>query len=84
MAVLDGVAHRPVGADSVAVATALPQAVQIAGVHQIADDALGGAFGDSHPFGDVAKPDPRIPRDADQGMGVVCQERPFRHTPKLT
>ena len=52
---------------------------QVAAVDQIAHNALSRTFGDTDPLGHVAQPDARIPRDAQQGMGVVGEERPLGH-----
>ena len=53
VAVLGGVTHGYVGSDAVAVSTADPFALNVAGFDQVGDDALGGSLGDSNALGDV-------------------------------
>ena len=50
---LGGVAHGDGGVDAVAVSTADPFTLDVAGFHQVGDDPLGGPLGDSNPLGDV-------------------------------
>ena len=76
MAVLGGVAHRDVGVDAVVVATADPFALDVAGFHQLGDDALGGPFCDPDALGDVTEPGVRVSVDAEKDLGVVRKEPP--------
>ena len=54
VAAFDRVPQWLVGADAIDVAPALPNAIQITGLDEIADDALGCSFGDTDPFGHIA------------------------------
>ena len=76
MAVLGGVAHGDVGVDAVAVSTADPFALDVAGLDQVGDDALGGTFGDSDALGDVTEPRVRVADETEQDLGVVREEPP--------
>lgn len=76
MVALHGVAQRQIRLHLVGVAPALTGAAQVPGVDELADDALGGALGDPDDRCDVAKAYPRIPRDAEQDVSMVRQERP--------
>ena len=76
MAVLGGVAHGDVGVDAVVVATADPFALDVAGFHQLGDDALGGPFCDPDALGDVTEPGVRVSVDAEKDLGVVREEPP--------
>ncbi len=69
--------QRPVVPYAVVVAPTFPELVQIVGLQEVADDALGRSFGDALPLGLVAQSDPRVPGDARQRMGTVGQKRPF-------
>jgi hypothetical protein len=75
-----GVTQRAVGPDPIRVAPAFPQSVEVARVHQIADDPLRGPLGDSYPLRHIAQPQAGIAGDAHQSVSVVGQERPFRHS----
>ena len=76
MAGLGGVAHADVGVDAVAVSTADPFALDIAGCDQVGDDALGGTLGDSDAHRDVTEPGVRVSVDAEKDLGVVREEPP--------
>jgi len=76
MAVLGGVAHRDVGVDTVVVAPADPFAFDVAGLHELGDDALSGPFCDPDALGDVTEPGVRVSVDAEQDLGVVREEPP--------
>ena len=80
VAVLDRVPHWPVRPDSVEVSPAIADPVEVAGGDEVADDALGGPLSDPDPFGHVTQADAWIAGNADQGVRVVGQERPLRHT----
>jgi hypothetical protein len=62
--------------DLVDVAAADAPADDVLLVDEVGDDALGGALRDAHPRGDVAGPDLRIARDAEQDRRVVGHEGP--------
>ena len=76
MAVLGGVAHGDVGVDAVAVSTADPFALDVAGFDEVGDDALGGTLGDPNALGDVTEPRVRIADEAEKDLGVVREEPP--------
>ena len=76
MAFLGGVAHGGVGVDVVAVASAGALAFDVAGFDEVGDDALGGSFGDSDLFGDVAETDGGVALDAEEHLRVVGEEPP--------
>jgi hypothetical protein len=65
-----------VGLDRVLVAAAVALAGDVAGGGELADDAVGGAFGDPDRLADVAQADARVVGDAEQHLGVVGQKRP--------
>jgi hypothetical protein len=76
---LDRVPQWAVALDAVGVAAAFSKPVEVSGRDEVAHDALGSAFGDSDPVGDIAEPDPRVACDAQQSMRVIRQEGPLRH-----
>ena len=76
MAVLGGVTHGYVGSDAVAVSTADPFALDVAGFDQVGDDALGGSLGDSNALGDVTESRARVAVEAEKDLGVVREEPP--------
>ena len=76
VAVLGGVAHGDVGVDAIAVSTADAFALDVAGVDQVGDDALGGAFGDTDALRDVTESRVRIADETEQDLGVVGEEPP--------
>ena len=76
VAVLGGVTHGYVGSDAVAVSTADPFALDVAGFDQVGDDALGGSLGDSNALGDVTESRVRVAVDAEEDLGVVREEPP--------
>ena len=76
VAVLGGVTHGYVGSDAVAVSTADPFALDVAGFDQVGDDALGGSLGDSNALGDVTESRVRIVVEAEKDLGVVREEPP--------
>jgi hypothetical protein len=73
-----GVGQRQLGLDLVAVPSALPLAHQVALVHQLGDDPVGGALGYPDGDGDVAQPDAGVASNADQDVRVVGEEVPVR------
>ena len=76
MAVLGGVPHGDVGVDAVVVSTADPFALDVAGLDEVGDDALGGSFGDSDTLGDVTESRVGIAAEAEKDLGVVGEEPP--------
>lgn len=68
------VAEGAVLAEGVARAASIALAVQVAGLFEVGDDALGGAFGDVASRGDVAKAAGRVASDDQQHAGVVGEE----------
>jgi hypothetical protein len=73
---LCGVAHGRFGVDPVVVSSSLALAVDVASLDEVAEDALGGAFGDAHVFGDVAEAEVGRLGEAEQYLSVVREERP--------
>jgi hypothetical protein len=65
--------------DRVAVAPAVALAHQVPGVNQLSDDPMGGALGDADPVADLAQPDIRVARDAEQDLAVVAEKSPIGH-----
>jgi hypothetical protein len=73
---LGRVTHVDAGIDAVVVPAAVMFAVDVAGVDEVGEDSLGGAFGDADPFSDVSKPDVGATRDCEEYLGVVGEEAP--------
>ena len=71
-----GIWQRLVDLDVVAVAAAVLVLDHISGVHQIGDNAEGGALGDAKRGRDLPQPHARVVRDAQQRQSVVRQEAP--------
>lgn len=63
----------------VAVATAVPDFEDIAGVDQVGDDPERAAFRDPQRRGDVAEARAGVVGDAEKGSRVVGEEAPFGH-----
>ena len=78
MAGLGPVAHRHLAVDDVPVAASDPLDLDESRLSEVADDPLRGALGDPDHRGDVAGPDVRVARDAQQDLHVVRQEAPTR------
>jgi hypothetical protein len=57
---LCGVAHLGLWVDPVVVASSLALTAHVAASDEVAEDALGGAFGDSDVLGDVSEPGVRV------------------------
>ena len=74
------VAQRLVCADTIEVAATFALPIEIAGVDEVADDALRGAFGDADALGDISESQPGVARDTEQGVRMVGQKRPLRHS----
>jgi hypothetical protein len=70
------VAHVPVLVDAVAVATTVALALDVSGLDQVGEDALGGSLGDPDLLGNVAKPDVWRAGDAEEHLRVVGEEAP--------
>ena len=70
------VAHVPVFVDAVAVTATSALALDEPRLDEVGDDALCGSFGDPDLLGNVAKPDVRHARDAEEHLGVVREEPP--------
>ena len=73
---MGGVTHGYFGSDAVVVSTADPFALDVPGLDQVGDDALGGTLGDSDALSDVTEPDVRVADEAEQDLGVVREEPP--------
>lgn len=79
MLVLKGVAHWQLGVQAVAVASTCAFSLEIAGVDEVGNDPLGGAFGDPDVVGDIAEARSRVARDTEEHVSVVGEKRPVRH-----
>jgi AcrR family transcriptional regulator len=75
----DGLSHRQVSLDLVAIPAAVPVLHDVAGLGQVRDDAVGGALGDAERGGDVAQAHAGVVGDAYQDLGMVGEEAPLRH-----
>jgi hypothetical protein len=60
------VCERGRGLDRVVGAAAIALARDVPGCGELADNAVGGTFGDPHPVPDLAQANPRVMRDAEQ------------------
>src|SRR2546423_14616416 len=69
-----------VGLDGVPAAAAVALARDVVGGGEVADDAVGGAFGYPDRLAELAQTDAGILGDAQQHQGVVGQKRPRRRT----
>jgi hypothetical protein len=76
VALLSGVAHGCVDVDVVAVSAAHSFTLDVAGLDQVGNDALGRSLGDSHPVGDVTESRVRVALDAKKNLSVVREEPP--------
>jgi hypothetical protein len=74
------VAQALIGVDGVVVAPPDPFAIEVAGLVQVADDALHGALGYADDRGDVAQPRLRVAGDLQQHPRVVGQKGPGRRS----
>ena len=73
---LSWVAERLFGVDAVVVAAAFTARLDIARVHEVSDDALGGPFGNAHPFCHVANTQIGFSGNGEQDVRVVGEEGP--------
>jgi hypothetical protein len=73
----DGVAQRQIGVDLITVTASLAVAGDGAGLLEVLDDVLDGAFGDADAGGDVAEAGIRVFGEADENVGVVGKEGPL-------
>jgi hypothetical protein len=70
------VAHRPLAVDLVGILPARAVPRQVSALLEIRDDPLHGTFGHPNLFGDVPETQLRRPREAEQHVPVVGEERP--------
>jgi len=70
------IGQRQVGLDGVVVAAPVAPARDVAGVGELDDDPVRGAFGDPDRLADLPQADARVMRDAQQYLGVVGEKRP--------
>ena len=68
--------HGDAGVDPVVVAASDSFAGDVAGVDEVGDDALCGAFGDPDGLGEVAETRIGVAAQAEQDLRVVGQEPP--------
>ena len=73
---LFGVSHPRFGPDFVSVPSPMAFSADVAGFHQIVDDPLSRAFGDSHGHCHVSQPHIGIAVDRQQHLRVAGQEVP--------
>lgn len=76
MVELGGVAHGAFAVDGVAVAASLAGCLDVAGLDEVGEDALGCAFGDADVLGDVAESDVGGVGEAEEDLGVVGEKGP--------
>ena len=76
---IGGVRDGQVVLDVIAVPAAVSFLHHVAGIGQIADDAVGTALGDPEGAGDLAQAHLRIVGDAQEGPPVVGEEVPLGH-----
>lgn len=76
MVLFGRVAERLFGVDAVVVAAAFAARLDVAGFHEVSDDALGGPFGDTHAFCDVADAQVGFSGNGEQDVCVVGEEGP--------
>ena len=74
-------AEDAVQAEDAARASSVALAAHIAGLFEVGEDALRGAFGDAADSGDVAAPGGRVACDGEQHAGVVGKEAPLPGLP---
>ena len=78
MSVLDGMAKRLVGIDSVVVSSTHAGSLNIASVDKIGNNSLSSAFGNPDLSRDIASTYARVIGDANHHVAVVGEERPLR------
>lgn len=76
MVLFSWVTERLFGVDAVVVTAAFTARPDIAGFHEVSDDALGGPFGDAYPFCHVANTQIGFSRNGEQDVRVVGEEGP--------
>ena len=77
MSVLGGVSeHRCVCVDHVAVAAAVPLALDVAALDEVGEDALRRSERDADSIGDIAQANIGVAGDAQQHLRVVGDELP--------
>ena len=77
VAVLGGVPeHRCFSVDDVAVPAAVSLALDVPGLDEVSQDALGRSEGDANGVGDVAQANIGVAGDAEQHLRVVGDELP--------
>jgi hypothetical protein len=80
---VEWVAERLVEADFVDIVAAAFGELDVAGLDEVVDDAVSGAFADADLSGDLGQANFGILGDADQNVGVVGQKRPRGHLGRL-
>jgi hypothetical protein len=80
---VEWVAERLVEADFVDIVAAAFGELDVAGLDEVVDDAVSGAFADADLSGDLGQANFGILGDADQNVGVVGQKRPRWHLGRL-
>ena len=70
------VSEGPFGMDAVVVAAAFSACLDVAGFHEVSNDALSGSFGNAHAFCDVANTQVGFSGNGEQDVRVVGEEGP--------
>ena len=73
---LEWVPQWSIEEDFVHVVVPVAGACDVAGIDEVLDDAVHGSFADADEAGDLGEAYLGVLGDADQDVGVVCQERP--------
>ena len=76
MLAFDLVAHRTVGDDVVAIAASFTVPCETSGCFEVLHDALNCPLGDAHLVGEIAEPELRVTRKADEHVAVVGEKGP--------
>ncbi len=76
---LERVTQRKAEVHLVETATAQSVLLQVAGIDEVADDAVCRPLRNPHALGEVAQPGVRFPGHAQQHVRVIRQKPPLRH-----
>ena len=80
---LSGVPHGDLAVDHVPVSPSRAPYLDVPRCHEVGDDPLNGPLGDADGDRDIAQPDVRIARDADQHLGHVTARFGYMDTPDV-
>ena len=73
---LDRVPKRQIGSHLVAIPTTMANPLDVPSFLQLGDDPLNGALRDTYEVSDISHPRLRLPRNAQENVGVVGEKRP--------